>query len=798
MGTISQYVKYIMPYEVWIKLVLILLLLAIVTVLFIEAIRALIRAYKNITTLETKEQIKAKDFETETVNNRGVSIRKLIVSDSIDPRMAKHMIINYGSKEVFVRSFTVAKLPRMVDFATTFASLQNFPNCISSFFIHPLSESAMSAKIDKHHKVLEAEEQMTKDSNRRRRLGQQMYETETLAREIETGRTNLYNAGFLFTIVADSLKDLNRISDQFKSEAIARGIEISNCYALQEEAFLANVPLNSYMGKNVTKGIIEQYISPSAAQFYLLDKNAVSTLYNYTQTSFTHRKGIPLGRDMFTHKPVIYNIYDPSHTSFCGAAFGYMGSGKSATIKEMVLRYRLFGYRYVAIDGQTRKGLQEGEYCYLAEHLGGENFQLSSTSGNVLNIFDISESNVIRKNPETGVLEEKTTLELLDSKTYIVSTLLHIIQGNAKVEDFKLLTYMRKVITDTVTELYNNFEIFNEDASSLYTTGSTISQGALTSGRVRKKMPTLTDFYKLIVLRALHNEDSQLNDVYNLTLASLSDYVKEIYYTERTGKFFTREEYDALPTKVSEKTGLVERYVSTAFGEEKVISIRGTRTYYDGQSTLKVNIKQCPFLNIDLSLLQEDEKPIARIIGMGFLNEHIIKKNSENLSSADKLLVIVDEFHEIIKDAVKTESDSSKNSVLDMCENIIRTARKRNVGMLLCTQTVAEFLQTPQCERILGLLAFSFVFKQAIRDKEIIKKQFGITDTQANLIVDGIGGKDEQDQKAHRGEACLIDHETKKVCFLQMYYFKQVEAKAVETDAAGVAELFKEQVVKGA
>lgn len=797
----DKFIETITPYKVWIQLAGLILVAAIVFVLIYEIGRVVINMIKTYTHSETKETILNKNLEKESVNDKGVAIRKIVAADSIDPRPSKHMIINYGSKEVYVRTFTVASMPKRVDFATTFASLQNFKNCCSSFFVHPLSEAAMSAKIDRHNTVLEAEYMSTKDNNRRRRLSQQRNESEILASEIETGRTKLFSVGFLFTLVADSLKELNSLSDLFKSEASGKGIEISNCYSLQEEAYLANAPLNSYMGKNSKQGVIEQYIAPSAAKFWLMDKKGVSTLYNYTQSSFSHKKGIPLGVDLFTRKPIIYNIYDPSHTSFCGCFYGHMGSGKSLMIKTMCIRNRLFNYRFVALDGQRRKGLPEGEYAREAIMMGGYNFQLSSTSGNILNIFDVSESLTIVQDELTGILKEVTTLELTDTKKFIVSTLVHIMQGDKPIEDFSLYTYIKNIITTNVTKLYDNFGIENGNADSLYEIRET---EGLTSGNVKKEMPTLTDFFKLIVIGAIHNEDSSLKEAYDIITASLSDYVKEVYYSEKSAKFYTREEYLSLPSMISERTGVEEKYDNTQFGQEIVKSVRGTRTYFDGQSTLTVNPKQCPFLNIDLSMLQEDEKPIARIIGMGFLNEYVIKKNSESLSSADKLLCIIDEFHEIIKDAIKTDGVSSSandSSVLDTVENIIRTARKRNVGMLLCTQTVREFTQNPQCEKIAGLMTFSVVFKQPIKDRDLIQKQFGITEAQANMICDGIGGNSqatEEDKKKHRGEACLIENETKKVCFLKGYYFEKVEGTAVATDADEITALFGEKLVKGA
>ena len=762
-------------------------------ILLVEFIKAIVKFYKTYTSPENREVLKNKEY-SQVKEGRGEIIRKLVCADAIDPSPNGYMVIAHGSKEYYVRSFTISKMPKKVDFAITFAGMMNFPNCISSFYVHPLSESAMSSKIDRHNHVLEAEYISSNDSNRRRRLSTQRNEAERWAREIETGATKFFDVGAIFTFSAEDLKTLNNVSDLFRAEAVSRGMEISNCYALQPEAFLANAPLNAYMDSGSSSGMFSDYISPSAAKFHLMDKRSVSTLYNYTQTSFSHKHGIILGRDLFMGKPVFFDIYDPSHLSFCGALFGGMGAGKSATIKVMVIRNRLFGYRYCALDGQQRKG-GDGEYADLARALGGINFKISTDSGNVLNIFDVTESTQTVRN-ELGQLEEKVTLELVNTKSFIVSMLLRILQGDKTIQDITLHTYLRKTITKIVTTLYDEYEIFDGDASSLYEKRQSIDNGALSSGYLRKKLPTFSDFYVLAIRESFRNSDPTLVEAYNLILASFGDYVKEIYYSDRTGAVFTKAEYDALPSGVMSNNGYAEKYYLGKDGtRERVVAVRGTRTYFDGQSTLTTDLRKCPFLNIDISKLQEDEKPIARIVGMGFLNEHVIKKNSDVLDSADKLLLIIDEFHEIINDAVKASGDEAKSdgsSLLDMAENIIRTARKRNVGMLLCSQTVREFRQSVKCENIIGLMSFAFVFKQSFKDQEIVKNTFGLTDSQARLIVDSIGGKgeDDEEKKKHRGECCLIDIESKKVCFAKIDYFKSVEGSVVETDSVELAKMY--------
>ena len=779
-------IEKLQKFTPFIPFLLCCLALIVIIVLLVEIGRHLLKAFREQSRVVTKEELLTNTSEFKE-KERGVLIRRLLAADAIDPGPNLYMNLSYGSKTYYVRSFTITKLPNNIDFVLTMSELMNFPSCTSSYFIHPLSEAEMISQLDRHTTMLESEILSTNDTNARRKLQMQKQDTEKTSIEIESGRTRLYDVGAIFTIFAETREELDKQGDLFRSIADGKRIEISGCYTLQSEAYLANAPLNSYVGQSA-RGGLSSLIAPSPAVFNKMDKLSMSALYNYTQTTFTHKKGAPLGRDLFTRKPVLYNIYDPSHQSYVGALFGQMGSGKSLTVKILCLRNRIFGYRFCALDGQERKGFGHGEYADLALNLGGHNFMLSPDSDNVLNIFDISES-VVTQNGTTEV----TTLELAATKNYVISTLFRIIQGDKPISDFNTYTYLNKVITDLVTKLYDNFGIYDQDPNSLYYKSSD-SKG-LTSGYTKKPLPTLTDFYKLAVTESTVAVDPHVRESFNLIFAALGNYVREIFYSEKTGHFFTAEEYNSLPLKnFGGANNVMEKCFINERGEqERVRSVRGVRTYFDGQSTLNIDIKTCPFLNIDISRLQEDEKRIARIVGMGFLNERVIKKNSENLDSADKLLLIVDEFHEIIKDSVKlTSEQSASNTVLDICNNIIRTARKRNVGMLLCSQTVREFDQCVQSETIISMLSFAFVFKQPVQDTKLLIDKFGLTDNQAAYIVDGLGGKtgNPEDAKKHRGEACLIDIETKKVGFIKVDYLRNVEAGVVETDAEELNKMY--------
>ena len=164
---------------------------------------------------------------------------------------------------------------------------------------------------------------------------------------------------------------------------------------------------------------------------------------------------------------------------------------------------------------------------------------------------------------------------------------------------------------------------------------------------------------------------------------------------------------------------------------------------------------------------------------MDFVNESFIKKNSENLRSAKKLVCIFDEAHE------NFEMEYARKTL----DNVVRTARKRHVAIIISTQTLKEFSNWVETQAILKQATTKFVFKQDYQDSDYILNTLGITESQVDYIVNHLGGdsKNEEDQNRHRGEVCIVDN--KNVAFCKVDYLKKTEALAVDTDARVIEEL---------
>lgn len=753
------------------------IMLIIFIVMVVVLVKKIINIIKESRQELTKDDIKELDFETIAKEDRADVLRRIVAPDAINPGPDDHMIVYDAVNKTYARSLTISRMGKRVNFANTFVPLFNFPNSTYSVFVEPIREQDMSRRLDKRLVVLEAEFISAEgDSNRRRKLQTQYAEANEWAAEVETGKNKFFRVGFLFTLYADSVEELTKKSDMFRNLALSKGMDVTTCVGVQSEAYVANAPLNKYSSGNSP-------VNANDGVFYhYMDKYAVSTIYNYTDCSFSHKDGIPLGHDRNTGRPVIYDAYHPSFNGYTFCVVGKTGTGKSAMIKMMTYRYSLMDYRFASLDVQPREGTGDGEYAGICEVLGGLNFELKSDSSNCLNIFEVRTSKVFVK---TGIGRgyEKETLDLNGAIAQSVNLIKIMISENGNSDSLRDNVIMTSIIREAVKKVFAHFGIVDGDPDSLYTIKSTLSNGQKVQVKVEKSLPTISDFFRVLLEDQAVERDNDKKSMRKIVILAMEDYVKDLYYTEKSLHFFTREEYDRLP--VREGTS-VHVFQNDDGKMEDIRHVHGTRGYYDGQSTLRYS-PDIPWINIDCSQLDESAKKVAMSVGQNYINERIIKGNSENRTGSSKIMIIFDEAHMVFK--IKPARE--------LLNEIVRTARKRNVSLAVCTQTLREFDDYEETKGIRKNAAALFVFKQDFSDKDYLIKTLGLTESQVDDILaqggnlDQAGGSEaeeemKKEQAKHRGECTIIIN--RMAVPLKVDYRKRTEKHVVETSAEEIIE----------
>ena len=693
------------------------------------------------------------------------TVRNLIAPLGVQPNPLNYMIVEDNGVELYTMCFYIDKLPRMSEFASTYAALFNAPGVTSNVFIDPMVDGQSSKQLDKRIIQLDAEQiaaEREGDRNRYRKVSAKMHDAEQYANDVESGDNRLFNVAFLFTIQAESLELLRRRVSDFHMAAREKGIEANSCYGVHPEAFLSGYPTNRVY--NAKKGLANSV----PIKWHVLDKYAVLDIFNHTRSGFSHKNGIFAGHQMYTGQPVLYDVYDKSHSGYGVIFSGKTGTGKSATIKMWASRYVDFGYKIRSIDFDARG--PRGEYSIMAEALGGVNFQIKPDSENVLNLFDVDATEEF--NEITGT--EYKVLDLASKKVDLLNLIMTMIKDGREIDSFSEEKFIRRIVTDAITDCYDACGVVHGQVDSLYETSDTIMNGKLGSGMVKKKLPTITDFYKRVLIKEHENKNKFYAQPYRLILDSMKDFVRELYFCPDCLKFYTRDEVAEM-----KKNGNKAKCAACKKGTD-IEEIHGTRSYFDGQSTVHASL-ETTHINFDISQIPEQERRVALLICMDFMQENYIKKNSADPKKAKKMIMLIDELHRGFP-----YPESRK-----FIDDAYRTYRKRHVSPWAATQALADFDGYKETKSIVKNATTILLLKQDFQDREFLQKSTPLTASQLEQVFQ-LGGdlEDENDQRTRKGEVCLIDNQT-KVAFIKIDYLTASESRIAETDMEKIQKMYK-------
>lgn len=282
---------------------------------------------------------------------------------------------------------------------------------------------------------------------------------EALREDIQMNRDKLYFVTIVLAVSADSPDELDKSSRVLEGVLAGKTVRARRAFLRQDQAYKTLVPVG------------ENRYDDCARNF---NTGAVISLFPFASPEFSHKKGVPLGVNLFTGSPVIFDnfIGPPALTNMNVGIFAQAGAGKSFLVKLLSLRGALLGIRTVFID-------PEGEYSRLAEKVGGTAVKIKVNGRHVINPFELEE--------EEG--ERGSTVDILQKVNEVKNLVGMIVEGVAKD---KLTAVELSVIEDTVQEVYREKGITG-DPDSLYVS-KTVSEEGVYVGRRKKEMPTLSDF----------------------------------------------------------------------------------------------------------------------------------------------------------------------------------------------------------------------------------------------------------------------------------------------------------------
>jgi type IV secretory pathway VirB4 component len=187
---------------------------------------------------------------------------------------------------------------------------------------------------------------------------------EELRDRLQTAQEKMLRLGIYITSYGDTEKELKDIETELRAILESRLIYIKPSLYQQKEGFTSTSPY----------GLDKLFITTP------MNSSTLSSIFPFVSFDLSANEGILYGVNLHNASLVLFDRFSLENANSC--IFGVSGSGKSYTIKLEVLRYIMMGVDVIIID-------PENEYKSLAQAVGGSFFNVSITSNDHINPFDL-------------------------------------------------------------------------------------------------------------------------------------------------------------------------------------------------------------------------------------------------------------------------------------------------------------------------------------------------------------------------------------------------------------------------
>ena len=287
---------------------------------------------------------------------------KDIISPSALEIKAKY--IDLGEK--LAKTFFVISFPKFLN-DNWFSPVINLDKEFDiSIFINPIESQYALKKLQK--KVAEVQSQimvreskgMVRDPN----LDSAYVNIEQLRNKLSQATEKLFSVGIYITVYGKDVDELDKIEDEIKSILESKMIYVRPAVFQQTDGFKSTIPLNIDLLNINSK----------------LNSDPLSSVFPFVSFNVTSDNGILYGINRHNSSLILFDRFSlPNYNS---VTFASSGAGKSYALKLEILRTLMFDTEVLIID-------PENEYEYLAEAVDGRYFNISLTSNNHINPFDV-------------------------------------------------------------------------------------------------------------------------------------------------------------------------------------------------------------------------------------------------------------------------------------------------------------------------------------------------------------------------------------------------------------------------
>lgn len=352
----------------------------------------------------------------EKVYRRGV----VNIKDLIAPAGMKVNTDYLRLGNVYVRTIFVINYPRFISVGW-FSPIVNLNTTFDiAMFFYPVDSAIILKQLKKRVGVLEAqiisdaEKGAARDPIRETALR----DIEALRDALTQGTEKFFQFALYVTIYAKNTEELDRLSDEVENIFGSRLVFSKKVFYQAEQGFNSTLPL----------GNDELYI------VFNMNSSPVASSFPFMSTELTSDNGVLYGINRHNNSLILFDRFSLQNANM--VVFATSGAGKSYAIKLEVIRSLMLGTEVIIID-------PENEYKHLSDAVGGTYINISLSSENKINPFDLPRA----------VGGESKAEDLIRSAVITVKGLIRLMLGQLTSEEDSIIdralleTYYKKDIT---------------------------------------------------------------------------------------------------------------------------------------------------------------------------------------------------------------------------------------------------------------------------------------------------------------------------------------------------------------
>lgn len=357
-----------------------------------------------------------------------------------------------------------------------------------SMHIEPIETSEALKSFKK--KVAEVESQIMERQEkglvRDPKLDVAYQDLDRLRDELQQSTEKIFTVGLYFTLYADDITELTKKENEIKSMLESKMIYIKPALFDQEKGFKTTLPLG-HDELNITNK---------------LNSGPLRAFFPFISSDLSQNRGILYGLNRHNNGLVIFDRY--SQPNYNSVLFATSGAGKSYATKLEILRTMMFETEVIIID-------PEREYEFLANSVGGRNFNISLSGEHHLNPFDLPE-----------VQADENPSDILRSNIIHLVGLFRILLGGLTPEEDAVVdraiaeTYMLKDISENVNfngkepPLLSDFEMVLSSMEGTESLVARIHKYTLGSWSGFLNKPTNIDIDKKLIVFSIRDMEDEL------------------------------------------------------------------------------------------------------------------------------------------------------------------------------------------------------------------------------------------------------------------------------------------------